>query len=144
VKSVKAFLRLSGRVPPGVSLLGAQPHSIFRPDVVDTLRLQPGLSFGHGGRWVSLDGNRYAIEDVDRCLCVGAFVALMVRNENEAPATFEVELRGFATDHPQVSFSGPIGGQLVEPRESPGWREGSELSPEATAELERRMRGGGS
>lgn len=74
-----AHVTLRALVPPGDSLVGAYPQSLFRIDRFH-LPVAPDLHLIKGGQLVPCEGQRLSNQSHERTLCIGSFFAFHVRN----------------------------------------------------------------
>ena len=94
-----ARVHVKTTVPPGRSLVGVYPQTLFR---IDRFHLPdaPGLALAFGGRLVPCDGKVHRNESLQRTLCVGNFFAFDVDNTTGEPRAFELTVSGPAVDGP--------------------------------------------
>lgn len=125
-------LHIRTTVPPGHSVVGVHPHTLFRLERAK-LPAQPGLWLGHAiGTFLPFDGHIHDIRGIDgTTLCVGGMFAFHVRNDTSAPKLLEMQVGGTAVDWeaPEVSHNTVLGLFAQEVTEEP------ERDDEAQAEL---------
>lgn len=92
-------LHLRTTVPPGDSLVGAQPQHLFRIERF-FLPEAPDLFLVRGGQPLPCDGREHENLSHERTLCVGAFFAFHVRNTSGMPRFFELTVSGLGIDTP--------------------------------------------
>ena len=93
--------RIHFTVPPGESLVGFMPFTMFRIDQVKT-SVDPLLHLGTPrGQYVTFDGSVHDVRsDSGRTLCLGNFVAFHVKNDSSFPRAADITITGPAVDWP--------------------------------------------
>jgi hypothetical protein len=93
-------LHLRTTVPPGDSLVGAQPQHLFRIERF-FLPEAPDLFLVRGGQLIPCDGRMHENTSHERTLCVGAFFAFHIRNQVMTPRWLELTVSGIGIDTPE-------------------------------------------
>lgn len=122
-----ARLRVKAVVPPGRSIVGCYPLSLFRLDRFH-LPSAPGLSLCCGGRLVPCDGQVHRNEASTRTLCIGNFFAFDVQNETGELRPFDLTVSGPTIDGPEEheawavlgTFAMEVEQKMLPPREDDG------------------------
>lgn len=117
-------LEVAAVLPPGDSIVGVYPHSIFRFDRID-LPDDASFAIANGGLHVSCDGQ--TLEALGkfgsgRTLCLGSFFALHIINRTSEPRPFKATVHGPAPSWPDdepVSSAIVLGAFVQETGEPP-------------------------
>jgi hypothetical protein len=113
-----ARITVRATVPPGDSLIGVYPQSLFRIERFH-LPVAADVALMHGGIEHPFDGQTLTNASHDRTLCVGHFFAFHVRNKALVPTPLVFEVSGTAVDAPPTQEGHTIVGTFAMEKESP-------------------------
>jgi hypothetical protein len=108
-----AQVTLRTLVPPGDSLVGAYPQSLFRIDRFH-LPVAPDLHLIKGGQLVPCEGQRLGNESHERTLTVGSFFAFHVRNGADEPRELVLTVSGPTVDGPETQEASALLGTFAQ------------------------------
>lgn len=130
--------RIATHIPPGDSLVGFIPWQLFRYDRIELPKTEARLSLIRAGTTLPCDGRTHEVAYFERTLCVGNFIALHVRNDEETPQSLNFILHGKTIDEPSAAAASLVTGAFVPESgmaELPQWQPSVEVeTPEVASD----------